>query len=231
MTAAPTEISAARPADSLEVRWIIRGLLVTEMREWFSRFPAKMEVRTDAYLIQPHMTGLSVKLRDGASLDVKSYLGSPGVIDLPRRCRGRLESWRKWSFGYHPADPGGVLPAGWVMVRKRRYRSRFPLGAGGCVAELTQAYVSGEAWWSLGFEATGPASLLRGALDRAAGLLFAQPLPAGTELGLDSSRSYLDWLTEAGWDDGSAAGGTGGALRSLNAMPSRISSSAMPPRM
>ena len=224
-------VPTVEPADSLEVRWIVRGLLETAMRDWFARFPAATETRTDAYLLQPRLAGLSVKLRDGARMDVKSYLGSPGVIDLPRRCRGRLESWRKWSFGYEPAGPGDALPPGWVMVRKRRYRSRFPLGAGGCVAELTQAYVSGEAWWSLGFEATGPASLLRGALDRAAGLLFAQPLPAGTELGLDSSRSYLDWLTEAGRDDGSAAGGTGGALRSLNAMPSRISSSAMPPRM
>jgi len=224
-------VPTVEPADSLEVRWIVRGLLETAMREWFARFPAATETRTDAYLLQPRLAGLSVKLRDGARMDVKSYLGSPGVIDLPRRCRGRLESWRKWSFGYEPAGPGDALPPGWVMVRKRRHRSRFPLGAGGCVAELTQAYVSGEAWWSLGLEATGPASLLRGALDRAAGLLFAQPLPAGTELGLDSSRSYLDWLTEAGRDDGSAAGGTGGALRSLNAMPSRISSSAMPPRM
>ena len=224
-------VPTVEPADSLEVRWIVRGLLETAMREWFARFPAATETRTDAYLLQPRLAGLSVKLRDGARMDVKSYLGSPGVIDLPRRCRGRLESWRKWSFGYEPAGPGDVLPPGWIIVRKRRHRSRFPLGTGGCVAELTQAYVSGEAWWSLGFEATGPASLLRGALDRAAGLLFAQPLPAGTELGLDSSRSYLDWLTEAGRDDGSAAGGTGGALRSLNAMPSRISSSAMPPRM
>jgi len=223
-------VPTVEPADSLEVRWIVRGLLETAMREWFARFPAATETRTDAYLLQPRLAGLSVKLRDGARMDVKSYLGSPGTIDLPRRCRGRLESWRKWSFGYHPADPGGVLPAGWVIVRKRRHRSRFPLGAGGCVAELTQACVSGEAWWSLGFEATGPGGLLRGALDHAAGQLFAQPLPTGIELGLDRSRSYLDWLTEAGRDD-SAAGGPGGALRSLNAMPSRTSSSAMPPRM
>ena len=224
-------VPAAEPADSLEVRWIIRGPLETAMRGWFARFPAAMETRTDAYLLQPRLAGLSVKLRDGARMDVKSYLGSPGAIDLPRRCRGRLESWRKWSFGYGPADPGDALPAGWIIVRKRRHRYRFPLGAGGCVAELTQACVRGEAWWSLGLEATGPAGLLRDALDHAAGLLFTQPLPAGIELSLDRSRSYMDWLTEAGRDDGSAAGGPGGALRSLNAIPSSTSSSAMPPRM
>jgi hypothetical protein len=224
-------VPAVEQADSLEVRWIIRGPLMTATREWFARFPATVETRTDAYLLQPRLAGLSVKLRDRARLDVKSYLGSPGEIDLPRRCHGRLESWRKWSFGYGPADPGDVLPAGWIIVRKRRHRCRFPLGAGGCVAELTQACVRGEAWWSLGLEATGSAGLLRDALDHAAGLVFAQPLPAGIELSLDRSRSYLDWLTEAGRDDGSAAGGPGGALRSLNAMPSRTSRSAMPPRM
>ena len=230
MTAAPTEISAARPTDSLEVRWIIRGLLVTEMREWFSRFPAKLEVRTDAYLLQPRMAGLSVKLRDGASLDVKSYLGSPGVIDLPCGCRGRLESWRKWSFKCDPAATRNTPPAGWSVVRKRRHRSWFPLGAAGCMAELTQACVHGEAWWTLGFEATGSGSL-RGALEHAAAALFARPLPAGIELSLDRSRSYLEWLTEAGRDDGSAAGGPGGALRSFTAMTPMMSSRAMPPRM
>jgi hypothetical protein len=223
-------VPAGEPADSLEVRWIIRGPLETAMRAWFARFPAVMETRTDAYLLQPRLAGLSVKLRDGARMDVKSYLGSPGAIDLPRRCHGRLESWRKWSFGYDPAGPGDPLPAGWIVVRKRRHRCRFPLGAGGCAAELTQACVSGEAWWSLGLEATGSESL-GAALDHAAAALFAQPLPGGIELGLDRSRSYLDWLTEAGRDDDSAAGGPGGALRSLNAIPSSTSSSAMPPRM
>ncbi len=221
----------ADPVDSLELRWIVRGPLVAAMREWFSRFPVGMETRTDAYLLRPHIPGLSVKLRDGTSLDVKSYLGSPGVIDLPCQCRGRLESWRKWSFGYDPAAPGDMLPAGWTVVRKRRHKTWFPLGAGGCMAELTQATVGGEPWWSLGFEATGSPGMLRSALDQAARLLFAQPLPGGIELGLGRSRSYMDWLTDAGRDDGSVAGGVGGVLRSLNAIPRRISSSAMPPRM
>ena len=194
MTAAPTEISAARPADSLEVRWIIRGLLVTEMREWFSRFPAKMEVRTDAYLIQPHMTGLSVKLRDGASLDVKSYLGSPGLIDLPCGCRGRLESWRKWSFKCDPAATRDTPPAGWSVVRKRRHRSWFPLGAAGCMVELTQACVHGEAWWTLGFEAAGAADDLPDLVERTAALVFDRPLPGNLRLPPADAGSYSEWL-------------------------------------
>ena len=49
-------------------------------------------------------------------------------------------------------------------------------------------------WWTLGFEATGPASLLRSELEAAAALVFAQPMPGGVEPGPDESRSYAEWL-------------------------------------
>jgi hypothetical protein len=62
--------------------------------------------------------------------------------------------------------------------------------------ELTEVDVRGEAWWSLGFEATGPAEALRGELDAAAALVFAQALPGGMELGLDDSTSYAQWLRQ-----------------------------------
>lgn len=197
---------AVGPADSLEVRWIAAGPVITAMQEWFTRFPAGAEARADAYLLLPRLTGLSVKLRDRAALEVKSYLGSAGVLDLPARCRGRLEYWRKWSFPCDPVDQGDAVPAGWSMVRKRRLRTWFPMPDGkpagshapaqaGCAVELTRATLRGEPWWSVGFEASGPAGLLRGALDHAAGIMFAQPLPAELELSLDKSRSYADWLT------------------------------------
>ena len=82
-------------------------------------------MRTFAYLLGPRLGGLSVKLRDAGTLDAKSYLGSPGILDLPGRGRGRLESWRKWSFPYDPEGQEGATPAGWVIVRKRR-RSSVP---------------------------------------------------------------------------------------------------------
>ena len=63
-----------------------------------------------------------------------------------------------------------------------------------CAAELTEIHTGGEAWWTLGFEATGPVSLLRGELQAAAALVFAQALPGGAELGMDQSRSYQQWL-------------------------------------
>ena len=55
--------------------------------------------------------------------------------------------------------------------------------------------MKGQAWWTLGFEATGPARRLRSELDAAAALVFAHALPAGTELGADDCQSYAQWLT------------------------------------
>ena len=43
--------------------------------------------------------------------------------------------------------------------------------------ELTEIRAGGQAWWSLGFEAAGPADLLRSALQATAGQIFAQALP------------------------------------------------------
>ncbi len=207
MTAASTETPIPGPADSLEVRWITAGPAMPAMRDWFARFPARVELRDDAYLLVPHLPGLSVKLRDGLALEVKSYLGSAGVLDLPHHCRGRLESWRKWSFRCDPLDLS-VVPAGWSVVRKRRLRTWFPVPAredvarppsaapAGCAVELTEADVRGESWWSVGLEATGSAGLPGSALRRAAGLVFAQPPPAGAEFSLENSWSYTEWLLQ-----------------------------------
>ncbi len=63
-----------------------------------------------------------------------------------------------------------------------------------CAVELTEFDVRGEAWWTLGFEATGPAEALRGELDAAATLVFEQAPPGGVELGMDNSGSYAQWL-------------------------------------
>ena len=60
--------------------------------------------------------------------------------------------------------------------------------------ELTEVHASGQDWWTLGFEATGPAGLLRSELEATAALVFAQALPGGVEPGPDESRSYAEWL-------------------------------------
>ena len=60
--------------------------------------------------------------------------------------------------------------------------------------ELTEVRLRGEAWWTLAFETTGPASLLRSQLEATAALVFDHALPGGIELGTENSMSYAEWL-------------------------------------
>ena len=207
MVTAP-ESAVTEGVRTLEVRWILPGQLKTEVADWFGRFCARVETREDTYLLDPHLPGLSVKIRGTAALEVKVYRGSPGLLEVADRARGRVESWQKWSFPYErPAqDQGSGDLASWRAVHKRRWissitpadepaRARSPGTAQArCEVELTEIRARGEAWWSLGFEVTGPAGLLRGQLDGTAALVFAQPLPGVAQLGTDDCSSYEDWL-------------------------------------
>ena len=207
MTAEPPESLVTGAVRSLEVRWIFPGQLEAAVAGWFGRFPAATESREDIYLLDPQLPGLSVKVRGGGALEVKAYLGSPGILEVAGRARGRLQSWQKWSFPFSPLHQDSGDPAGWRTVRKRRRISRFSLASGPiaarapgpgqeprCEVELTEVRTRGQDWWTLGFEAAGPAGLLRSALEAAAALVFAQALPGGMQPGPDESRSYAEWL-------------------------------------
>jgi hypothetical protein len=209
MAAAQPESPVIEGVRSLEVRWIFPGQLEAAVAGWFGRFPARVESREDRYLLDPQLRGLSVKVRGGGALEVKVYRGSPGILEVPGRARGRLESWQKWSFPCGPLSLDSVDPAGWRPVSKRRRISRFALASGrivarpqglggepGCEVELTAVRTRGQDWWTLGFEATGPADLLRGELEATAALVFAQALPGGVAPGPDDSRSYAGWLCQ-----------------------------------
>ena len=206
MTASQPEILRAEGVRSLEVRWIFPCQLWAALTGWFGRFPAEMTVVEDAYLLDPHLPGLSVKIRGRRALEVKAYRGSPGLLEVAGRARGRLESWQKWSFPHGPLSHGNNDPAGWMPVTKRRRISWFSHGVRvpgldeepGCAVELTEVDVRGQAWWTLGFEATGPGDLLRGEMAAAAALVFAQWPPGGIKPGTDSSKSYAEWLRGAG---------------------------------
>lgn len=99
-------------ACSLEVRWIFRGELADAMAAWFERFPAEMTVLEDAYLLEPYLPGLSVKVRGGRALEVKVYRGSPGLLEVAGCACGRVESWKKWSFPHGPSSQGSSDLAG-----------------------------------------------------------------------------------------------------------------------
>ena len=207
MTTEQSDDLATGGVASLEVRWIIAGPLDSAVSEWFGRFQAAMESREDSYLLDPQLRGLAVKVRAAGALDVKVYRGSPGTLDVAQRAHGRIESWRKWSFPCGPIGDRRGDPAGWMTIRKNRQVSLFSLVHGqarsslpgpgkkpGCEVELTEILAADQAWWSLGFEAIGPANLLREELEAAAALVFAQAMPGGVELGAANSRSYAEWL-------------------------------------
>jgi hypothetical protein len=195
-------------ARSLEVRWIFRGQLADTMAGWFGRFAAESTALEDVYLLEPYLPGLSVKVRAGRALEVKVYRGNHGLLEVPGRASGRVESWEKWSFPHGPPGQGSGEPAGWKPVSKRRRISWFSSageptwpGVRGpgeeeprCAVELTEARAGSEAWWTLGFEATGPVGLQRSGLEAAAAGVFAQALPGGVELRLEDSLSYAQWL-------------------------------------
>ena len=209
MTTEPPQGPVTEAVPSLEVRWIFPGPLPAAVAGWFGRFPARTESREDAYLLDPQLPGLSVKVRGGGALEVKVYRGSPGILEVAGRARGRMEAWQKWSFPVGPLRQDRGDPAGWQAVRKRRRISRFP-GASGTVAargpgpgqqprcevELAEIRTRSQDWWTLGFEATGPADLLRGELQAAAALVFAEALPGAVDPGPDQSRSYAQWLSQ-----------------------------------
>jgi hypothetical protein len=207
MTAAQPLTSLTEGVRTLEVRWIFPGKLETAVAGWFGRFTARVESREDLYLLSPHLPGLSVKVREGGAFEVKVYRGSPGILEVAGHARGYIQSWQKWSFPCGQPSQGSGEVTGWQPVDKRRRIGWFSLasepvlarGAApgeepGCAVELTEVRTRGEDWWSLGFEATGPADLLSGELEATAALVLAEALPGDVEFSLDDSRSYAEWL-------------------------------------
>jgi hypothetical protein len=204
----PLPPSVTGGLSTVEVRWILPGRLPAAIASWFGRFPAWPDSREDAYLVHPALRGLSVKIRAGQLLEVKEYHGSPGILNAAGRARGRIESWQKSSFPFGPLGPDEAGPPGWAVVHKRRRVSRFRLVGGRlmadaagrtmgpeCGVELTEVHSGGETWWSLGFEAAGPADSLRSTLEGTVALMFAQVPPGDAELDLGHCQSYADWLS------------------------------------
>jgi hypothetical protein len=206
MTSAAPEDSILDGVPSLEVRWILPGRLDTAVVAWFEASVFLMESREDAYLLRPDLGALSVKVRGGRALEVKAFLGSPGILDLPGRARGRMESWQKWSFPFRSPTSDAGEADGWERVGKQRRIIRFSLTGGRiactgepadeaqCAVELTELRRQHRDWWSIGLEATGPAGLLRTGLEAAAAAVFTQALPNGVKLRMADSMSYAEWL-------------------------------------
>jgi hypothetical protein len=103
----------------------------------------------------------------------------------------------QWSLPSGPRCHDYGELACWRPVGKKRRISRFALASGRivthaaglvhesrCDVELTEVRTRDQEWWSLGFEATGPADLLHSALAATAALVFARALPGLTGMPL-----------------------------------------------
>jgi len=210
MTSAVPRSPLGRGVPSLEVRWILPGRLDTAVVARFATSGAYLESREDAYLLRPDLDALSVKVRGGRALEVKMFLGSPGILDLQGRARGHMQSWQKWSFPFRPLSQDASEAEGWRRVRKQRRIMRFAHTGGRitpaeasarelvdearCAVELTEVRTHHGDWWSFALEATGPAGLLRAGLEATAALVFTQVPPGDFELRLADSMSYAEWL-------------------------------------
>jgi hypothetical protein len=192
---------------TLEVRWIRPGRQPARLLEWMGRFPTRTEARDDLYLMHPQMTGVSVKMRGLALLDLKVRLERSGLLTVPTWATAPITSWEKWSFPLESARRSIRDSRDWKRVRKVRHISRFsgrghpvpphgPVGerAEGCSVELTDVTVDGQSWWTLAFEASGLSLSSEDALRAAAAAVFAGPIPAGIPLLAEEARTYSQWL-------------------------------------
>jgi hypothetical protein len=191
---------------SLEVRWILSGPFDIAMTRMFERIPVTHEARVDAYLVEPRLDGLSVKIRGDEVLEVKAQVERVGEIVLACFARGRLDCWQKWSFPLGAESDRATTSAMWERVRKVRtmawyqddrwLTSRPPQTSPDptCAVELTDITVRDEQWWTLGFEASGPPDGRRGAIRAAAAALFGEPSPYGPVLEIADAGSYSEWL-------------------------------------
>jgi hypothetical protein len=121
---------------------------------------------------------------------VKVYRGSPGIPQVAGHARARWSSGRSGRFPSARSAKDSGDPAGWTAARKRPRTagSHRPPGRSWrapelgqeprCKVELTEVRMGGQDWWTLGFEATGPADLLRSELQATAALVFDQACPA-----------------------------------------------------
>ena len=182
---------------TLEIRWFARGPVPAPVVTWADAAGlAPAEPRTDRYLVAS-TDALGLKVRDGR-VEAKGRTAQAGNLQAGR-AEARVQGWHKWVFWLEPAVP--PVTDGWVDVHKRR-RLRRDAGpdGGACTLELTEVEVGGQAWWTVGLEATGPTdAVCRAALDASAERWLARAdAPA---LRPEDAAGYPAWLRRTAPDD------------------------------
>jgi hypothetical protein len=194
-----------------EVRWFNWGPVPRAVLDWLeqrSSLPAPQPPRQDHYLGLGNAS-LGIKLREGR-IEVKMRLQQRGMARFGENIVGQAERWRKWSFPLSDPDPGSWLsPAGaWIPVRKVRRLHRYGLAedgtvslvpsdrlpTAGCDFELSEVRTVEGTWWSVCFEAFGPAAGLEDSLYAVAAIIMAPGWPVAMEA--EGSYSYPEWLVQ-----------------------------------
>lgn len=197
---------------SLEMRWFCNGTLPKAIGQWFGSeslggYLSPPEEREDLYLLIPSCDYLGVKLRQ-KNLQVKWRQGELGAMHFGNRWEGKAEKWLKWIC----ADTMGPLPADliatgkWVKVKKKRAQRLYQVSAPGvlisvpveapipqgCIVEITQLNIDGNASWTLGFEAFGSESFLTESLQTVAN--WTSKSYQAQKLKVEDSSNYPIWL-------------------------------------
>ncbi len=201
---------------SAETRWFFPGQVPEAMADWFacSSVEASSPERTDDYLLLPGCSTAGVKLREG-HFEVKAITGPSEVYSWSDDIAGKRDTWVKWSVKVSEPRLLAELSAGddatWLPVVKQRDLRLVSLDGptpgelqpntirlrNGCQFELTRIHLgsaSSDPWWSLSFEAFGPAGSVMRNLGTAMHFVLADPPPV--PLPAANSMSYPQWLLD-----------------------------------
>jgi hypothetical protein len=194
-----------------EIRWFFSGTTPKSVTAWYEAqvcAASDQPPRTDFYLRLDDDDSLGIKLRQGR-IETKQREGTGTPVQLGGRAAGRVESWRKWSFGLAETAESVTDTVQWIGVWKARRWCLFEVEENGritsaptdaileqgCACELTEVRLTdlSERWWSLGFEAFGgTAAARRERLLRVAKqFLRRENAPL---LSIEQSYSYPKWL-------------------------------------
>ena len=170
-----------------EIRWFHPGPLPPDAEAWFGEVIAVacVEARTDRYLV-PVADDCGEKLREGRA-ESKQRLATARPL-VCGSAAGTPEVWSKTVVDDLPDRRS-------VEVAKRRRYGRVETRGGRCTLELAALDVAGEAWWTVGLEASGQGPgrrlpALREAAQRWLTHAAAPDLPAA------AARAYPAWLRE-----------------------------------
>jgi len=143
-------------------------------------------------------------------LEIKAQREAPREVHYPRGIVGRADAWIKFSLASPlvPKLETAIVSTGLslVQVNKRRWLQRYSTDTGqpkliaasdrpqeGCLCELTALEVGDRKFWTLGFEAFGPAEHVDEILTATASFVFA-PEDCPSPLECRMSFPYPGWL-------------------------------------